>query len=38
MVQKEKNPASFVTFLMSWGFFPLLSAQEVGELKHAVDV
>lgn len=21
MVQKEKNPASFVTFLMSWGFF-----------------
>lgn len=22
MVQKEKNPASFVTFLMSWVFFP----------------
>lgn len=37
MVQKEKNLARFVTFLMSWGF-PPLNAQEVGELKHAIDV
>lgn len=38
MVQKEKNLASSVTFLMSRGVFPPLSAQEVRALKHAIDV